>query len=151
MKKSSLTPLEATIPAEVAAVLDRADADFASADEDTRWQAAIAIGAFSETYPEAIWPLVEKWGSSADEDTRTAIATCVLEHVLEARFQPYFARTAALINCGNAFFADTFCGCWKLGEAKEGQNSAKFDRLEKKAYRLRQKAGLGQEPVELPF
>ncbi len=151
MKKGSLPPSGAAPPAEVTAVLDRADIDFVSADEHTRWQAAIAIGAFSETYPEAVWPLVEKWGSSADEDIRTAIATCVLEHVMEARFQPYFARTAALINGGNAFFADTFCGCWKLGEAKKRKNSAMFDRLEKKAYRLRDKAGLRQEPVELPF
>jgi len=142
MKHGSLPPAEETVPAEVAAVLKQAEADFASADEDTRWQAAIAIGVFSEAYPEAIWPLVEKWGSNADEGTRAAVATCVLEHVLEAHFQPFFTRTAALINHGNAFFADTFCGCWKLGEATEGENSAKFDRLKNKARRLRDKVGL---------
>ena len=135
------------IPAEVAAVLERADTDLASPDEDTRWQAAIALGQFCETHPTAIWPLVEKWGSSEDEDTRTAIATCVLEHVLECHFEPFFAKTAKLIRQGNAPFADTFCGCWRLGQADQPANAAKFDRLKAKAWRLLRKSGLKPEPT----
>jgi hypothetical protein len=150
MKDSRVTPLKTTIPAEVAAVVHRADTDFASPDENTQWQAAIAIGQFSETYPEAIWPLVEKWGSSADQGTRSAIATCVLEHVLEAHFQPFFTRIATLVNARNAFIADTFCQCWKLGQATEGNNSVKFDRLRHKSEQLRRKAGLAPESVESP-
>ena len=134
-------------PAEVAAALERADAALASPDEDTRWQAAIALGQFCETHPTAIWPLVEKWGSSDDEDTRTAIATCVLEHVLECHFEPFFARTAKLIRQGNVLFADTFCGCWRLGQANESANAAKFDRLETEARRLLRKANLKPEAI----
>lgn len=117
-------------------VIEQADRDLASTDDAARWQGAIALGEFSESDPEAIWPLVEKWGSSADEDTRTAIATCVLEHVLEHSFDAFFARCAKLVRSGNIEFADTFWRCWKMGQATEPVNAAKFDRLEKAARRL---------------
>ena len=62
--------------------LQEVNTALSSQDEDTRWQAAIVLGAYSETDPEAIWPLTVKHGSSNNEDTQTAIATCVLEHIL---------------------------------------------------------------------
>ena len=109
------------------------DTNLASPDEDTRWQAAIALGAFSETCPEAIWPLVEKWGSCLDEDVRAAIATCVLEHILEAHFEPFFGRVERLIQQKNILFADTFSECWQFGEAKLPGNSVRFVRLQAQA------------------
>lgn len=114
--------------------LQEIDKGLASPDEDTHWQAAIALGEFSETDPETIWPLVEKWGSCPDEDTRDAIATCVLEHILEANFEPFFSRVAQLIQQGNFNFAETFLGCWKFGEAKLPCNSEKFDQLGEQAW-----------------
>jgi hypothetical protein len=68
-----------------------------------------------------------------------------LEHILECHFEPFFRRTAELIKQGNAQFADTFLGCWKLGQAKEGANSTKFDRLGNKARRLLRQANLEPE------
>jgi hypothetical protein len=56
--------------------------------KDPRWQAIIEIGHFVSAEPEAIWPFVLKWGSYEDEDLRTAIATCLLEHLMEFHFVP---------------------------------------------------------------
>jgi hypothetical protein len=114
--------------------LQEIDKDLASPDEDTRWQAAIALGEFSETAPESIWPLVEKWGSCPVEDTRDAIAACVLEHVLETHFEPFFGRVEQLVQQGNSAFAGTFLGCWQFGEAKLPGNSERFDRLGEQAW-----------------
>jgi len=116
--------------------LQEIDTDLASPDEHTRWQGAIALGAFSETDPESIWPLVEKWGSCPDEDTRTAIATCVLEHVLEAHFEPYFSRVRRIIQQNNIEFADTFSGCWQFGETKLPGNAERFEKLQAKAEKM---------------
>ena len=116
--------------------LQEIDLALSSPDESTRWQAAIALGGFSETDPEAIWPLVEKWGSSANEDTRAAIATCVLEHILDAWFVSFFERAERLIREGNVAFADTFCRCSQFGEAREPGNRERFRRLRAKAQRL---------------
>ena len=116
--------------------LQEIDLALASQDENTRWQAAIALGEFSEMDPEAIWPLVEKWGSCSNEDTRTAIATCVLEHILAAWFKSFFGRVERLIQEGNVAFADTFCRCWQFGEAKEPGNRERFKRLTARAERL---------------
>lgn len=125
-----------TLAADDATILSRADADLASEDEDTRWQAACALGDFCEDAPEVIWPLRVKWGSCDNEDTRTAIATCVLEHILEYHFATYFAKTARLIRGGSVRFAEMLCICYRFGQAKEPSNAVKFDRLERKARRL---------------
>ena len=96
--------------------------------EDPRWQAIIQVGMFAEQEPEAIWPFVLKWGSHEDEDVRAAIATCLLEHLLEYHFNLLFplVETAAR---SNVWFAKTTSQCWKFGEAKEPANAARFDRL----------------------
>jgi hypothetical protein len=96
--------------------------------EDPRWQAIIQVAMFAEHEPEAIWPFVLKWGSHEDDDVRAAIATCLLEHLLEYHFDLLFPRieTAARLNL---WFAKTTAQCWKFGQAKEPTHAARFDRL----------------------
>jgi hypothetical protein len=95
---------------------------------DPRWQAIIEVGRFAEQEPEAIWPFVLNWGSHEDEDVRMAIATCLLEHLLEYHFDLLFPRVETAAR-SNVCFANTTSQCWKFGEAKEPANSARFDRL----------------------
>lgn len=47
-----------------------------------RWQAMIVIGEYIETDPARVWPIVEHYGQSDDEDMRAAVATVLLEHAL---------------------------------------------------------------------
>jgi hypothetical protein len=61
-----------------------------SDDEKERWRGAADLGEYVFDHPEEAWPLVLEFGSSAVEDTRSAIATCVLEHILEHHFDVYF-------------------------------------------------------------
>ena len=96
--------------------------------EDPRWQAIIQVGMFVEREPEAIWPFVLKWGSHEDEDVRGAIATCLLEHLLEYHFDLLFPRVE-IAAISNGWFAKTTAQCWKLGKAKEPTRAARFDRL----------------------
>jgi uncharacterized protein YdcH (DUF465 family) len=112
--------------------LERIDAEIGSPDENTRWQAVIELGAegHCEYAPEIIWPLVVKWGSCADEDVRTAIGTCLLEHILDAHFDKYFEKTAHLVYGGSKEFADTFSHCWKFGNAKIPENNRRWDELD---------------------
>ena len=107
-----------------------------SANEDERWQAAITLGEYCETDPASIWPAVVKWGSSEDEDIRTSISTCVLEHILEYHLDVYFPKVQEIISSGNRNFADTFCRCWKFGQSESSENSNRFDLLQHKAYSL---------------
>ena len=81
-----------------------------------------------ETNPKEVWSLVRRWGAHNDEDLRTAIATCLLEHLLEFHFLTIFplVEEAARVD---ALFADTFLRSWKMGEAKLTENAARFDRL----------------------
>ena len=59
---------------------------------DPRWQAIITVAAFIETEPEAVWPFIKRWGGHPDEDLRSAVATCLLEHLLEHYFDDFIAR-----------------------------------------------------------
>src|SRR5262245_66588075 len=74
---------------------------------DPRWQAIIRVGDFVETQPEAVWQFAHRWGKHPQADLRAAVATCLLEHLLEHHFDVMFPRMrrAAIVS---ARFADTF-------------------------------------------
>src|SRR5688500_1993059 len=89
------------------------DRDLCARSDNVRWQAAIALGEFAESNPEFIWPLVVKHGSRRHADVRMAIATCVLEHILEHHFNRFFPRVQMLARL-NRWFYDTFQSCWQF-------------------------------------
>ena len=60
-------------------------------EQDERWQAIIEVGEFIQSDPVAVWEFTVKWGKAECEDVRTAVATCLLEHLIEDHFDPYFA------------------------------------------------------------
>jgi hypothetical protein len=96
--------------------------------EDARWQAIIEIGNFVRHEPEAIWPFVLRWGSHKDEDLRTAIATCLLEHLLEHHFDLLFPRVGTAAR-SNACFAKMLPLCGKFGQAQDTDRAARMDNL----------------------
>jgi len=96
--------------------------------EDPRWQAVIEVGKYIETDPEPVWQLVLQWGSHSQSDLRDAIATCLLERLLECHFQSLFPRVPAQAQLDPAV-ADTVRRCWKFGQAAESRNAARFDAL----------------------
>jgi len=102
--------------------------------QDARWQAIIAIGDFIESDPEPIWTFVARWGANDDDDLRAAIATCLLEHLLEHHFDLIFPRVQDLAR-RDANFADTFRICSKFGETELAENSSRFDALKKETRR----------------
>ena len=62
-----------------------------------RWQALLMLGQHAERHPDEIWPSVLKWGTVQNRDIRRGVACCVLEHVLEHHFDPYFERALSHI------------------------------------------------------
>jgi hypothetical protein len=103
--------------------------DLRSRDENRRWQAAIKLGEYVESRPAAIWPLVVKYGSYRNSDVRMAIATCVLEHILEHHFNTYFRKVKQIVDSGNHNFADTLTSCWKFGQSELPTNAKRLDKL----------------------
>ena len=95
---------------------------------DPRWQAIIDVGAFAPSHPDEVWVFVAKWGRHRSSDLRAAIATCVLEHLLEHHFRRIFPRAADLARI-NRNFARTLAMCWLLGQAKRPTNAKVFVNL----------------------
>jgi hypothetical protein len=110
-------------------ILEEIEDGLSSPDENTRWQAAIAAGELIYSNPDDVWLLARKYGSSENSDLRSAVATCILEHLLEEHFEDYFPRLENEIRSGNHMLADTFLWCWQLGEAKNQANVAKWQAL----------------------
>jgi len=110
-------------------MLVKIDRGLASRHERTRWQAAIALGEIAEKDPESVWILVERHGSRRHKDVRVAIATCVLEHLLEYHFDAFFPRVTETVR-GSRWFRDTFSYCYQLGQAKLSRNAKQWRKLQ---------------------
>jgi hypothetical protein len=111
------------------------DLGLGSDDERIRWAAAEAAGEMIEARPWEAWQLVLRHGSSSIEDTRTAVATCVLEHLLESQFDTFFPLVEAQVRAGNVLLGDTLRRCWKFGIAEERENAERWDKLVAEAKR----------------
>jgi hypothetical protein len=97
-------------------------------EEDPRWQAMIALAEFLPGDPEPICAFILRWGSHRDPDLQSAVASCLLEHLLELHFAQFFPEIEAQVR-RSPVFADTFARCWKFGQADVAPNSARFDAL----------------------
>jgi hypothetical protein len=95
---------------------------------DPRWQAIIAVSEFIPTDPEQVWAFAARWGCSEDADLRAAIATCVVEHLLEHHFDLLFPRVEALAR-EDSRFARTLKLCWEFGQMSRRANGAKLREL----------------------
>ena len=96
--------------------------------EDPRWQAIIEVSEFLETDPAPIWSFVQRWGSYPDDDLSDAIATCVLEHLLELHFDAYFSKVVEAAH-SNPQFARTVEMCAAFGLTEEPGNFERFEKL----------------------
>jgi len=96
--------------------------------KDPRWQAIIAVGEFIQSEREAVWRFVRRWGTHPNQDLRAAIATCLLEHLFERKFNLVFLRVELLTRSSKRF-ADTLRQCWKVGQSRHPRNAARLDRL----------------------
>lgn len=96
---------------------------------DPRWQAIIEIGEYVESDPAPVWGFICKWGADPQDDLRDAIATCLLEHILEHHFATYFPLLEGLVS-QTPGFADTFLRCWPFGESEAPDNAKRWQALE---------------------
>jgi hypothetical protein len=119
-------------------MLVKIDRGLASRHERTRWQAAIALGELAESAPESVWTLVVSHGSRRHGDVRMAIATCVLEHLLEHHFDAFFPRVA-IVAKNSRWFSDTFSCCYQMGQAESPRNARRWKRLRKRLREIHDK------------
>jgi hypothetical protein len=112
------------------AIVD-ADATLPGPDENSfgpQWQVLIVIAEFVEAHPLEVWGVIDRWGNSTIEDLRDAIATLLLEHLLEFHFEQYIDRVESRA-LADRMFADTVRRCHKFGRSELPENSHRLDRL----------------------
>jgi len=121
----------------LAEALARADAQLSAGpppagERDPRWPAVARLAAFIDDEPDAIWEFVARWGSDSDVQVRAAVATCLLEQLLDKHFARCFPLVESAV-CRSRQFADTFLLCWPFGEASQEANLRRFDALKQVA------------------
>lgn len=95
---------------------------------DPRWQAIIAIGDHIEHHPDVVWLFTRKWGAHANADLRTAVATCLLEHLLEHHFDRIFPLVSEACR-QSVRFCDTVMRCGEFGQTNIPRNLRRFHAL----------------------
>jgi hypothetical protein len=103
----------------------------ADGEEDPRWQAIQEVGDFIPSHPLPVWRFAQKWGCHSSDDVRMAIATCLVEHLLEHHFDLLFPEVEAEA-LRSKYFADMFRRCSKFGQAQACRNAKRFDQLRKR-------------------
>ena len=96
---------------------DLARREVVSSNNDIRWQSLIVIGEYivSGKLNEEIWSvIVEHCG--ADDDMRAALATILLEHLLEHDFGHTVERIRDAMTEGSPQLLDTVRRCWRFGQ-----------------------------------
>ena len=94
---------------------------------DPRWQAIIRVSEFIPDDPLGVWAFAKKWGRSDDKDLRAAVATCLVEHLLEAHFDAFFPEVAQLARMDHRFAACVEI-CW-LGGDVDPEDARQFNQL----------------------
>jgi hypothetical protein len=97
-------------------------------NRDPRWQAIIRVAQFIDSDLDAVWQFARKWARHPSPDVRMAVATSLLEHILEGHFDAIFPRLQIEVDDSNRF-ADTLRSCWILGQAALPKNRARLAKL----------------------
>lgn len=92
-------------------IFDMCDRMIPDLSHYVRWQALIMLGSYAQTHATVLWPLVLKWGTHRSMDIRQGVGVCILEHILEYHFDPYFDFALEYIEKGNERFEYTLGVC----------------------------------------
>ena len=98
---------------------DLAKKYIADRNADVRWQAIIVIGEYipSGRRNEEIWNLILDF-CGLDDDMQDALATVLLEHLLEHDFHPTVDRIKTAIPVRAAPLLALLERCWPLGQSE---------------------------------
>lgn len=101
----------------------------ADGDEDPRWQAVMAVAEFIVEEPEPVLEFALRWARTDDEDLRSAIACCVIEHLLEHHFELVFPRIETTARTDRNV-ASAVQMCWRFGRSVFATNAARLAALQ---------------------
>lgn len=126
-RKRALAAMRAAYTSTHPEYLEIARGMIADVDNNCRWQATIVVGEFIQTHPAVVWEVVCEHGDSPDEDLRDAIATCLVEHLLEYHFDWVLPKLRKRITAGHRMLANTLRRSWPMGAAEA--RWSQFDQL----------------------
>jgi hypothetical protein len=95
---------------------------------DDVWRLAADLSDVAISRPSEIWLAFLEALDFADDESRMALATNLLEHMVQEDFT-FFDRIESEIKGGNRRLALALTSCWKFGAANEPENAKRWDEL----------------------
>lgn len=89
----------------------------------------MAVAEFIVEEPEPVLEFALHWAGTDDEDLRSAIACCVIEHLLEHHFELVFPRIEATARADRNV-ASAVQTCWRFGASELPPNAARLRSLQ---------------------
>jgi hypothetical protein len=115
---------------------DLAKALVESGNNDIRWQAIIVIGEYIPRghRNEDIWNVIVQH-LGIDEDMQDALATVLLEHLLEHHFDWTVNKIESALEHDGAWLVDVVKRCWRFGQPEHQWHRIEnlIERYEKRA------------------
>jgi hypothetical protein len=90
-------------------------------DHDCRWQAAIVVGHFIPDRPDSVWRVIVRYGKSAEPDLAAALATALLEHLLDRHGSRYLRRLKPLVAAPGSPYRDLVRMTWRSGACNQAR------------------------------
>jgi hypothetical protein len=90
-------------------------------DNDCRWQAAIVVGHFITDRPESVWRIIVRHGKSSDTDLAAALATVLLEHLLDRHPSRFLRRLRRLVAAPRSPYRDLVQRTWQSGACERAR------------------------------
>ena len=84
-------------------------------EADPRWEVIIEVSEFIESNPNEVWAFAKRWASHEQRDLQAAIATCLIEHLLEFDFATFFPLAAVEAKASRSF-AQALSLVWVSGD-----------------------------------
>ena len=88
-------------------------------DSTCRWQSLIVIGDYIRGSPSKVWDVVCEHSHQADDDMLNALATLLLEHLLEHHFEATYARIEEGVGFDRSAMRSMLKRCWRFGQGDE--------------------------------
>jgi hypothetical protein len=99
-------------------------------DDQAFWSACVVLSYFVDQHPLQLFSIIQSVAEVASDDQRTALAKCLLEHLMESHFDFVIDSITIEPNPSQRFaLADILSRCWPYGEAENHSNWKKVETL----------------------
>jgi len=112
-------------------------------NDEVYWLAATVLSYFVEKYPAQLLRIIRSVAQDSSDDQRTALAKCILEHLMENHFDDVINMVSQETDAELRYaLVDILARCWPFGEAEKKSNWERVESLVREYPQFSERANL---------